>query len=128
MRSRRAGLADLLLQYFAHIADALVLIRIRLAQRADIRRHLAQHLLVVAGQDQMRLLVDLQIDALGQQNFDRMRIAQRERRDLPFHVRAIADAHDVELSREAGRHALYGIRGQRPREPVQRGMVRRNRG
>ena len=46
LRSRR-DLADLLLQHFARIADALVLVRIRFAQRANIGRHLAEQLLVV---------------------------------------------------------------------------------
>ena len=119
----RAGLADLLAQHFAGVADALVLVRIGRAQRADIGRHLAQHLLVVAGQHQVRLLVDLQIDAVGQQNFDGVRIAERERRDLALDVGAVADADDVELARESGRDALHGIGGQRARQPVQRGVL-----
>src|ERR1700691_5193410 len=52
-----------------------------------------------------------------------MRIAESERRDLSFYVRAIADAHDVELSGEARRNALYRIRGQRPCESVQRRLI-----
>src|ERR1700691_4665005 len=55
-----------------------------------------------------------------------MRIAESERRDLSFYVRAKADAHDVELSGEAGRNALYRIRGPRPCEDGQRRMVIRS--
>ena len=40
-RSRGAGLARLLLQHLAHVADALLLVRVGLAQAADLRRHLA---------------------------------------------------------------------------------------
>ena len=71
----------------------------------------------------MRLLVDLQIDAIGQQHLDRMRIAQRERGDLALDVGAVADADDVELAREPGRNALNGVGGQRPGQPVQRGVL-----
>src|SRR5512144_1865123 len=39
-----AGLAGLLLQDLAHVADPLLLVRVGLAEAADLRRHLA-HLL-----------------------------------------------------------------------------------
>src|SRR4051812_26428630 len=45
-RSRGSGLARLLLEHLAHVADALLLVRVRLAQAPDLRRHLA-HLLPV---------------------------------------------------------------------------------
>src|SRR5579859_8039132 len=88
----RAGLAYLLAQRFAGIADSLVLIRIGRTQRADIRGDLPHQLLVVTTQDEMCLLIDLQVDALGQQHFDRMRIAQRECRNFAFDVGAVSDA------------------------------------
>src|SRR5881227_2690329 len=55
----RAGcsrLARLLLQHLAHVADALLLVRVRLAQLADLRRHLADLLAVDPGDgDAVRL-------------------------------------------------------------------------
>ena len=42
---------------------------------------------------------------------------------LPFDVGAIADAHDIELAGEAGGDAVDGVGGERPREPVQRGLL-----
>ncbi len=71
----------------------------------------------------MRLLVDLQVHTVRQQNFDRMRVAQHERGDLAFDVGAVAGAHNVQLPHETGRHALNGVGGQRPRQPVQRGEL-----
>ena len=52
-----------------------------------------------------------------------MRIDQDKRGDLAFDVGAIARAHDVELADESGRDALDGVRRQRPRQPVQRGVL-----
>ena len=52
-----------------------------------------------------------------------MRIAQRERRNLALHIGAVSGADDIQLARESGRHALHGIRGQRARQAVQRGVL-----
>ena len=52
-----------------------------------------------------------------------MRVAQREGGDLALDVGAVADAHDVQLPREAGGDALHGVGRQRPRQPVQRGVL-----
>src|ERR1035438_3104782 len=70
----------------------------------------------------MRLFVDLQIDTIRQQHLDRMRVTQGERGNLAFHVRTVADAHDVELPGEPGRNALHRVCGKRSCKPVQRGM------
>ena len=74
-------------------------------------------------QDQVRLLVDLQIDAVRQQELDRVRIAEREGRDLALDVGAIADADNIQLARESGGDTLDGVRGQRARQPVQRRVL-----
>ena len=71
----------------------------------------------------MRLLVDLQIHAVGQQHLDRMRVAQRERGDLALDVGAVADADDVQFPGEPGGDALHGVGGQRAGQPVQRGVL-----
>src|SRR5262245_14073454 len=62
-RTGRAGLARLLLEHLAHVADALLLVGIRLAQAADLRRHLAHPLAVDARHGHPRLLVHRHLDA-----------------------------------------------------------------
>src|SRR5687768_10917789 len=52
-----AGLSSLLLQHLAGVADALLLVGIRLAQTADVRRHLADGLAVDAGHGDVRLFL-----------------------------------------------------------------------
>src|SRR5690348_9449747 len=54
----RPRLAGLLLQHFAGIADALLLVGVRLAHRADVGGHLPDQLAVDAGHGDVRLLVD----------------------------------------------------------------------
>src|ERR1700690_2263600 len=76
-RSLRSCLAGLLLQPLVGIAHTLVLVRIRLAQRAHVGRHLAHFLPVDAENGQMRLLgIDRHLDARRQRNFNRVRVAQ----------------------------------------------------
>src|SRR5579864_8143660 len=119
--SARAGLADLLAQRFAGVTHALVLVRIGRTQRAHIRGHLAQQLAIRTRQHQMRLLIDFEIDSVRQIEFDGVRITQREGRDAALHVATVADADDIQLAREAAGDALHRIRGQRARQPMQRG-------
>src|SRR5512146_2420155 len=52
----RSGLADLLLQLLAHVANALVLVRVGRAQRAHVGGDLAHFLPVDAADRQPRLL------------------------------------------------------------------------
>src|SRR4051812_6203088 len=58
-----AGLADLLLQHFAGVADTLLLVGIRLAHPADVRRDLPDQLPIDTGHGDVRLLVDGDVDA-----------------------------------------------------------------
>src|ERR1035441_7335669 len=118
LTSTGAGLADLLAQDFAGITDTLVLIRIGLAQRPDVSRHLAQQLTIVARQNQVSLFIDLQIHAVRQQQFDGVGVAQRENRDAPSDVGAVTDADDIEFPNEPGRDALNRIGGEGARETM----------
>src|ERR1700722_12903630 len=69
----RAGLADLLLQALAHVAHALVLVRIRLTQGAHVGGHLAYLLPVDAAYRQVGLLgIDRYVNACGQRELNRM--------------------------------------------------------
>src|SRR5713101_3248985 len=76
-RSRRARLARLLLEDLAHVADALLLVRVRLAQAPDLRRHLA-HLLAVDAGDRhaVGLRVHRDLDPGRDREHDRMRVAE----------------------------------------------------
>src|SRR5258706_16272506 len=82
--TRGAGLARLLLQDLAHIADALLLVRVGLAQAADLGGHLADLLAVDAGHDHVGLFVDRDLDPLGDLELDRVRVAEREDHLLPL--------------------------------------------
>src|ERR1019366_8968680 len=110
------------------VADALVLIWVRLTQAPDIGRHLAEQLAVIAAQLQAERLaaglrrLDLQIHAGGEQNLDRVRVPQRERGDLSLDFGAVADAMDLQVPGESRRTAVHGVGGQRARQTVQRGM------
>src|SRR5688572_10661921 len=73
-----AGLPDLLLQHFAGVAHALLLVRVRLAHTADIGRHLSDELTIHARDGDMRLLLDGDVDARGDIENHRMRVAEGE--------------------------------------------------
>src|SRR5438067_3472937 len=77
-KSLRACLPRLLLQDFARIADTLLFVRVRLAQTADVGRDLTDELSIDAGDREMRLLVDDDIDAHGNVEHDGVRVAERK--------------------------------------------------
>src|SRR6187549_1061392 len=56
--------------------------------------------------------IDIAVDPVGDVEDDRMRIAQREMHLLPPQLRAVADAHDVELFLEPVGHPGNGVRDQ----------------
>src|SRR5581483_7022166 len=102
--SRLTGFAT---NHFVRILDAFAFVRVRLAQRADLRRRLADLLFVDSGDDDVpRLAVDLDVDAFRNREAHRMRVSKLEDHFLPFDLRAVADADDVELLLEALGHAL----------------------
>src|SRR6187431_973400 len=109
MRSRRSflvricmarlcsRLADLLLQNLARIPHALLLVRIGLAEPADVRRDLSDELPVDPGHRHVRLLLDGDIDTRWDVEDHRMGIPEREDHLLALDLRAVSDADDVEL-------------------------------
>src|SRR5258706_168149 len=92
-----ARLARLLLQHFARVADPLLLVGIRLAQAADVRRHLTNELTIDARDRDVRLLLDRDVDPRRDVEDDCVRIAEREDDLLAFDLGAVADADDIEL-------------------------------
>src|SRR5690349_7376036 len=68
----RTGLAGLLLQHLAGVAHALLLVRVRLAQSADVRGDLPDELTIDAGHRDVRLLLDRDVDPLRDVEHDRV--------------------------------------------------------
>src|SRR5205807_10672825 len=92
-----SGLSDLLLQLLARVADALVLVRIRLAEGAHISGNLAYLLPVYSGDRDVGLLwIDRNLDAARKGELDGMRVSQCEHHHtLALHLYAVTDADDV---------------------------------
>src|SRR4051812_12283448 len=118
LRPGGPGLAGLLLQDLARVAHALLLVRIRLAQPADLGGHLSHLLAVDARHRDVGVLVHRDLDPLGNRVAHGVGVAQRHHQVLALDRRLEADADDVELLAEAGADALDGVVGQRPRQAV----------
>ena len=73
-----AGLAGLAADLLAGVADALALVRLRLAGRADLGGDLADELLVDADDREAGRVLDLEADAVGRVDLDRVAVAQVE--------------------------------------------------
>ena len=71
----------------------------------------------------MRLLFDRDLNALGNREFNGMRIAQGKNNDLALEFSAITDAHDIEVLLKAFGNAANGVGHQGPRQAVQRAMI-----
>src|SRR5579872_390865 len=95
----RSGLANLLLQPLVGVADAFVLVWIRLTQRTHVSRDLSDLLAVHAADRHPRLLrIDRCRDPGWQRKFNGVRVAEREHDGvLPFQLSAVADADDVKF-------------------------------
>src|SRR6476661_5913667 len=62
----------------ACVADALALVRLRLANRADVCRYLSDELLIDAGDRHLVHALNSEGDAIGRDHLYRMRVADRE--------------------------------------------------
>ena len=90
-------LSDLAADDFALVLDALGLVRVGLAQLADVGRNLADLLLVDALDGELRRVLDLEGDALGGLDQDRVAVAQRELQVGALRQDAVTDTADLEL-------------------------------
>src|SRR5262245_59712599 len=115
----RSGLPNLLLQHFARVAHALLLIRVRLAHPANVRRYLTDQLSIDAGHDNVRLLVDGDIYPGRDVEDHRVRIAEREVHLLALELGAVTDTDDVELLLEPLGHARDGVRDEAPGQAME---------
>src|SRR5262249_47684216 len=74
--------------------------------------------LVRTADDQVRLLVDGDLNALGNLELDRVRLAESEGNRLALELSSITDADDVELLFEAGGDAGDSVGDECSGEPV----------
>src|SRR5882724_3942608 len=113
-------LACLAANHFVAVLDALALVGIGLAERADLGRGLPHFLLVDSGDgDVTGLGVDDDVDAFRNDEPHRMRVAELEDHVLPLHLGAVTDADDVELALEAFADALDVVRHERAHEAME---------
>src|SRR5438105_1926214 len=98
LRADLAGLTRLAADALLGVLDALRLVRVRHAQRADLRGHLADELLVDARDLELLGRLGLEGDALRRVDLHRVREAERELELLARDDRAVAGARDLELA------------------------------
>src|SRR5262245_5262332 len=119
------GLAGLLAHGLAVIANALALVRLRRAEIADVGRDLADSLFADAAHDDHRRAFALNLDAFRHRELDLVRVAERHDESLAAHFGLVTHTADLELLLETLGDALHAVRDQRPRQAVQRLVLRR---
>ena len=105
---------------FVFVANALALVRLRLAGAADLGGELADLLLVRALDHDRRRVGQFDRHAIGRRQLDRVGIADRQHDRLLVHAGLVADALDLELLLVALGHALDHVGDQAARQAVQR--------
>src|SRR5579875_3897101 len=118
-----AGLASLATYVLAQVADALSLVRLWLAQRADVRRELPHDLFVDPLDADPVLAFDIQRNPFGRVYLDGMREPKRERDRVARFGRAVAHALDLQHSYVAFRDAHNHVVDERARQAVQRAVA-----
>src|SRR5258708_10675033 len=124
LRADLAGLTGLAADVFARVLHALRLVRVRDAQRADLRGDLADDFLVRTGDAHLLRRLQREADAGRRIDLDRVRVAERELQLLAGQRRPVAGTADLEVADIAGRHAGDHVREQRTRQAVD-GLRRR---
>src|SRR5690606_1159637 len=118
MTSARGSLAGLETDLLARVADALAVVGVGRPEGADVRRHLADGLLVDAADLDLRGLRRGQGDALEGLDHDGVREAEAQLEVLALHLAAEADAVDLQVAGVTLRHADDGVLDQRAGEAV----------
>src|SRR5918995_1481312 len=98
------SLSCLLLQHFARVAHALLLIRIGLTETPQVGRDLTDQLSIDARDRDVRLLVDRNLDSRRDIEHDWVRVPQREHDLLALGFCTVSDADNVELFLEPFGH------------------------
>src|ERR1700687_619688 len=119
----RTGLAGVLLQALAGDAHPFLFVGVGRAQGANVRSHVATLAFARAADHQVGLFVDRNLNAFGNLELDGMRLAEREGNDFTFELRAVSDAHDVQILLEALRDAVHRVGDERTGQPMQRAML-----
>src|SRR5215212_4688441 len=114
-----AGLAGLAADLLAGVANALALVGLGLARRADSCGDLADELLVDADDGQPGRVLDLEADPLRRVDLDRVAVPQVQLELPPDERSTIADARDLERLPVAVRHPDDHVVHERAREPVE---------
>src|SRR5258708_13096784 len=107
LRADLAGLTGLAADVFARVLHALRLVRVRDAQRADLRGDLADDLLVRTGDANLLRRLEREADAGRRIDLDRVRVAERELQLLARERRPVPGSPDLEAAHVAGPHAAH---------------------
>src|SRR5207249_6857243 len=119
LRADLAGLARLLAEPLLGVLHALVLVRVRVPQTPDLRRDLADELLIRTRDFELLWRLRRERDARRRLDLDRVAVPEVERHLLALDDRAVAGAVDLEVAAVAGRDAGDHVRDERSREPVE---------
>src|SRR5690606_28968670 len=112
-------LSDLAADDFALVPNALGLVRVGLAQLADLRRDLTDLLLVDALDAELGRAFDLEGDPLGRLHHDGVAVAEGELQVGALGLDAVPDAADLKSLDVPLGHAGDHVRHQRAGETVQ---------
>src|SRR5438874_4792595 len=113
-------LSDLAAHVLALVTNALALVRLGRAHRANLGGGLADLLLVDSLHDYLGRRRDLKQDPLPRLDHDRVGVADVELEVGAAERGAVPDALDPETALEALRHALDHVRDERPGKAVER--------
>jgi hypothetical protein len=91
------ALADLLLDHFLDVLDALALVRLG-GRSSRIFAAVWPSRFAVGARERDAVLVDLARDSLGQLEDDGVRVAERHRERVARDLGAVTDAVDLELA------------------------------
>src|SRR6185437_11488446 len=114
-----AGLAGLAANLLAGVANALALVRLGLARRADASGDLADELLVDAQNREVGRVLDLEAHAGGRIDLDRVAVAQVELELAADERCTIPHAGDLERLAVARGHADDHVVDERPGQAVE---------
>src|ERR1043165_652882 len=112
-------LSDLAADLLALVADALGLVRVGLAQLADVGRDLTDELLVDPADREPRRGLDREGDPLRRLHLDRVAVAERELQVGTLELHAVTDAVDLQLLLVAGSHPDDEVVHERAGQAVQ---------